>query len=120
MHNQGAVALLRADARRKPRFKLEVDIAINSRLCGLLNGYTVDLSESGIAVMLKIEAILGEIVELTFTLSCTPVTIQAIGRQRNAFRYGFEFIGSDSAHEIVRRTCRDLAVEQSLTWPEVR
>jgi hypothetical protein len=42
------------------------------------------------------------------------VIIHAIGRQRNAFRYGFEFLESDSAHEIIRRTCRDLAVEQSL------
>ena len=38
------------DARRQPRFKIEVDIRINSRsvVCG---GYTVDINESGIATL---------------------------------------------------------------------
>jgi len=107
------------DARRRPRFKIEVDIRINSRKCGVLKGYTVDISESGIAAMLRIEASLGEVVELDFALPCGAVTIQAIGRQRNAFRYGFEFVDSASVHELIRRTCRDLAVDQSLTWPDL-
>jgi hypothetical protein len=44
------------DARRQPRFKIEVDITINSRTCGMLKGQTVDISESGVAAMLRIEA----------------------------------------------------------------
>src|SRR3982074_2291057 len=107
------------DARRRPRFKIEVDIGINSRKCGVLKGYTVDISESGIAAMLRIEACLGEVVELNFELPCGAVTIQAVSRQRNAFRYGFEFVDSDSVHELIRRTCRDLAVDQSLTRPDL-
>ena len=117
--NQSAGAPLRTDARRQPRFPIEVDITINSRTCGVLKGHTVDISESGIATMLRIEAPLGEVVELTLTLSCSPVTIHAIGRQRNAFRYGFEFLNSDSVNDIIRRTCRDLAVAQSLIWPDL-
>ena len=77
-------------ARGQRRFKIEVDITINSRTCGVLKGYTVDMSESGIAAMLRIEVPLGEVVELDFALPCGPVTVQAIGRQRNAFRYGLE------------------------------
>jgi hypothetical protein len=111
------VASLRADLRRQPRFNIEVDITINSRTCGILKGHSVDISESGIAAMLRIEAPLGEVVKLDFALPYGPVTIQAIGRQRNAFRYGFEFLDSNSTNEIIRRTCRDLAVDQSLTWP---
>ena len=107
------------DARRQPRFKIEVDIRINSRKSGVLKGYTVDISESGIAAMLRLEASLGEVVELDFELPGGAVTIQAIGRQRNAFRYGFEFVDSDSVNELIRRTCRDLAVDQSLTWPDL-
>ena len=107
------------DARRQPRFKIAVDITINSRKCGVLEGHTVDISESGIAAMLRIEASLGEVVELAFALPCGAVTIQAIGRQRNAFRYGFEFVNSDSAHELIRRTCRELAIDQSLTPPDL-
>lgn len=113
-HNQSIVTPLRTDARRQPRFTIEVDITINSRTCGVLKGHTVDISESGIAAMLRIEVPLGEVVELTFALSSILVTIQAIGRQRSAFRYGFEFVDSDSVHEVIRRTCRDLAVQQSL------
>jgi hypothetical protein len=108
-----------ADARRHSRFKIEVDISIKSRTCGVLKGRTVDISESGIAAMLTIEAPLGEVVELSFTLPGGPVTLSATVLQRNAFRYGFEFVDSDSVDGVVRRTCRDLAVE-SLILSRVR
>ena len=61
-----------ADSRRKPRFKLEVDIKITSRTSGELKGRTVDISESGIAAMLTVEAPFGEVVELNFTLPFGP------------------------------------------------
>jgi hypothetical protein len=79
----------------------------------MLSGVTVDLSESGISAMLRLEVPLGEVVELRFALPSGSVMILAMVRQRNAFRYGFEFVGSDSEREVIRRTCRDLAVEQS-------
>jgi hypothetical protein len=102
------------DARRRPRYKIEVDITVYSRTCGLLKGRTVDISESGIAVMLRLEVPFGELVELNFTLTSGSMTILATVRQRNAFRYGFEFVNSESEHELIRRACRDLAVEQSV------
>jgi len=68
--------------------------------------------------MLPIEPPLGEIVELNFTLVSGPVTILATVRQRNAFRYGFEFVDSECLHLVIRRTCRDLAMEQSLLPPD--
>ena len=105
-----------ADARRHPRFKTEVDIRINSRTCGVLKGRTVDISESGIAAMFAIEAPLGEVVELSFTLPYGPVTILAMGRHRNAFRYGFEFVDLVAVNDVIRRTCRNFAAEQSLTF----
>jgi hypothetical protein len=93
---------------------METDIIINSRTCGLLKGRTVDISEAGIAAMLTIEAPLGEIVELSFTLPDGPVTVCATVRQKNAFRYGFEFLVPSRVSETIRRTCRDLAVDQTL------
>jgi PilZ domain len=90
---------------------------VNSRTCERLKGHTVDISESGIAAMLTLEAPLNEILELDFTLPSGPAMIFAAARQRNAFRYGFEFIDTDSVHEIIRRACRDLAVDQSLFLP---
>jgi hypothetical protein len=118
-----ASAILRVptilDARRQPRFRIEVDIKIDSRTCGMLKGHTVDISESGVAAMLRIEVPLGEVVELDIALPCGPARVQAIGRQRNAFRYGFEFVDSNSVHELIRRTCRDRAIDQSLTRPDL-
>jgi hypothetical protein len=103
------------DARREPRFKIEVEIIIHSRTCGILTGHSVDISESGISAMLRIEVPLHEIVELHFTLPFGPVTIYAMVRQRNAFRYGFQFVESNYVKDVIRPTCRELAVEQSIT-----
>jgi hypothetical protein len=113
--NQPAAGRVRelVDARRQPRFKIEVDISVNSRTCGTLTGHTVDISESGISAMLRIEPPLGEVVELNFTLPFGPATIYAMVRQRNAFRYGFQFVESNSVHEVIQATCRHLAVEKS-------
>ena len=102
------------DPRRQPRFKIAVDIAINSKTCGILQGHTVDISESGISAMLKLEVPLGEFVELQFSLPFGPVKIYATVRQRNAFRYGFQFVESYAAREIIHSTCRSLALEQTL------
>ena len=113
--NHHAASPAYIDSRRHPRFKLEVDISIHSRTYGMLRGHTVDLSESGVSAMLRLEVPLGEVVKLDFTLPFGPVTIRAMVRQRNAFRYGFEFVDSHSVREVIRRTCRDLAVEQSLS-----
>jgi len=114
--NQSAYSPVQAvaDPRRQPRFKVDVDIRIYSRTRGLLEGRTVDISESGIAAMLTIEPPLGEIVELSFTLPSGPVSTLATVRQKNAFRYGFEFVDSECSLLAVRRTCRDLAVKESL------
>jgi len=102
------------DARRQPRFKLEVDIRIDSKTCGVLKGRTVDISESGISAMLKIEVPVDEFVELQFTLPFGPVVVYAVVRQRNAFRYGFQFVQSHSVQGILHDTCRSLNLEQSL------
>jgi len=110
----GTMNAYTVDARDQPRFKMETDIRIYSRPCGLLKGRTVDISESGIAAMLTLEAPVGGMVELEFTLPSGPVAIHALVRQKNAFRYGFEFVDTDSVRELIRRTCRDLAVDQSL------
>ena len=103
-------------ARHEPRFKLGVEISIRTRTHGVLAGYTVDISESGISAILKIEVPLSEIVEFGFI---GRVNIPAMVRQRDCFRYGFQFIGSGAAQEVIRSTCRQLAVEQSLLCDQV-
>ena len=101
------------DARRQPRFKVVVDITVHSRTSGTLKGYSVDISESGISAMLRMEVPLGEILELDFTLPFGPVTIYAAARQRHAFRYGFQFLELDAVNKVIRPTCRQLALNNA-------
>jgi hypothetical protein len=114
--NQPAVGRGRSmvDGRVHPRFKIEIDISVDSRTCGMLKGCTVDISESGISAMFTLEVPLGEVVELAFTLPFGRVKIYALVRQRNAFRYGFQFMESNFTEEVIRPTCRQLAIEQLL------
>ena len=80
----------------------------------VVRGQTVDISESGISAMLRIEVPLGEVVRMEFNLPLGAVEVHALVRQRNAFRYGFQFVESSTAQEVIGRTCRQLALEQSL------
>ncbi len=102
------------ESRRHPRFNLQIELCIYPRNASVVRGHTVDISESGISAMLRVEAPIGEVVRLEFTLPGGAVEIHALVRQRNAFRYGFQFMESASALEIIRRTCRELEMEQSL------
>ena len=101
------------DLRRHPRYKLEVDIRVYPRNAEVVHGYTVDMSESGISAMLKVEVPVGEVVRLEIDLPGGEVEVLAMVRQRRAFRYGFQFVDSSSAQDLIGRTCRQLAVEQA-------
>jgi c-di-GMP-binding flagellar brake protein YcgR len=100
--------------RRRPRYKLQVAIKIYARSQSVLRGDTVDISESGISAMLRDEVPLGEVVRLEFTLPSGEVEVLAVARQRNAFRFGFEFLEDAAAQELIRRACRELAIEEAL------
>jgi c-di-GMP-binding flagellar brake protein YcgR len=102
------------EARRHPRYRLETEICIYPRNMPVVRGQTVDISESGISAMLRVEVPLGEVVRLEFKLPQGEVDVHAMVRQRNAFRYGFQFVESESAKQVIVRTCRQLALEQSL------
>jgi hypothetical protein len=98
-----------AESRRHPRFKLQTDIRVYSRSAGLLKGSTVDISESGISAMLKLELSVGELVQLEFELPSGPVAIRALVRHKTAFCYGFQFVEPDPQGAI-KATCSRLAV----------
>jgi PilZ domain len=98
------------DARQHARFKLDVHVKVYSRSSGLVMGSTVDISQSGLAAMLQIEVPLDEVVRLEFTLPTGRLSIRALVRQRNAFRYGFQFVEPDSvAQELIILFCRELS-----------
>src|ERR1700683_284411 len=108
------------DARRHPRFPFEADIIVHTRMEGTTAGRTVDISESGISALLATVVPLGEVVELNFNLPIGLVTIHAAARQRTAFRYGFQFLQSDPAMEVIKRTCQQLAIEKTDERSEAR
>lgn len=93
------------------RWKLK--FCVYPRNAEIVRGHTVDLSESGVSAILRDEVPIGEIVRLEFTLDFGEVDVHAIVRQRNAFRYGFQFVETASTHDVIARTCRHLAIEQS-------
>ena len=100
--------------RRHPRVKLAVDIRVYARNRAVVRGTTVDISASGISALLRDELRLDEVVRLEFGLPLGDVEVLALVRYRNAFRYGFQFVESPSAQDLIARTCRELAMEQSL------
>jgi len=106
------------EARRHLRFKLEVDVSVYPRGRTVIRGHSVDISESGIAIMLVDELPLREIVRLEFTLPLGSVDVHALVCQRNAFRYGLQFVESASAQDVIGRTCRQLALDQALQTPK--
>jgi len=68
--------------------------------------------------MLRVEVPIGEVVRLEFSLPPGDVEIHALVRQRSAFRYGFQFLESASAQEIIAHACTQLAIEQALFGTE--
>jgi len=105
------------DARRHPRFKFEADIRIYLRNSAVVRGHTVDISESGISAMVRDEVPLNEMVRLDFSVPLGHIEVYAIVRHQNAFRLGFQFVDATSVQDIIGRTCRQLAVEESLKSP---
>src|SRR5215472_10755688 len=109
------------DARRHPRYRIDLEIRVYPRNAPLVRGDTVDISESGISAMLRVEVPVGEVVRLEFSLPTGDVDVQALVRQRSAFRYGFQFVvEASSAQEVIWRMCRQLAVEQAIFDPTSR
>lgn len=101
------------DARRHRRFKIEVGVRVYPRDCPVVRGDTVDLSESGISALLRVEVPVGEVVRLEFELPFGEVELLAMVRQRSAFRYGFQFVEENAARDVIGRTCRQLAMQQA-------
>jgi len=102
------------DLRRNPRFSLDAEVRISSHSAGSLAGRVLDISEGGLAAIVKMEVPLNEVVGLEFTLLEGEVEVEALVRQRNAFRYGFQFVEQGPARELIARACRRLAVERTL------
>jgi c-di-GMP-binding flagellar brake protein YcgR len=107
------------DQRQHQRFPFKAEIRIYPRNSLVVRGQTVDISESGISAMLAVEVPIGEVVRIEFNLASGPVELYATVRQRNAFRYGLQFLDAGSAQEAITRTCRQLALDHELFGPKL-
>ena len=102
------------EQRANPRFSLDVPLRIHLRMGELILGRTVDISESGVSVMVPLEITIGQQIELDFKLPFEPVNVHAVVKNKNAFRYGLEFVLTDKERTIIKRGWKDL----SYGWTE--
>jgi hypothetical protein len=91
--------------RRHPRFKLDVEIKINSRAAGDISGHALGIGEFGMSAILVIEVPIGEVVQLEFKLPTGRVKVLAFVRNKTAFRYGFEFVRPNTAQAVINSSC---------------
>lgn len=111
-HSEAGYGREFVETRRHPRYQLQVNIRVYPRNAAVVRGDTVDISESGISALLRVEVPLGEVVRLEFSLATGDVEVHALVRQRNAFRYGFQFVEAASAQEVIGRACQQLGMQQ--------
>ncbi len=95
----------RFEKRHYQRFKLDVEIQVNSRTAGHLTGHSLEISERGMSAILVIEVPVGEVIQLEFKLPNRRMKLLAFVRNRTAFRYGFEFVRPNGAEEALRSAC---------------
>ncbi len=93
----------KAENRRAPRIRLEIDVNIFSQKAGSVPGRTLDVSETGISAVLPVELPIGEAVRLEIRSRLEPVTIGAVVRNRNVFRYGFQFEQPGAGRELIKK-----------------
>jgi PilZ domain len=97
------------ERRGSSRFKFEVPLKIRCQTGELVQGRTVEMSESGISAIIPLGMILGQTVELAFELPFGVMRVRAVVRNNSAFRYGFQFIPDPQQQEVIKRSCRALA-----------
>jgi hypothetical protein len=103
----------RTEKRRHPRFKLDVEIKINSRSAGDISGHALGIGEFGMSAILVIEVPVGEVVQLEFKLPTGRVKVLAFVRNKTAFRYGFEFVRPNAAQAVINSGCAVLPRSES-------
>jgi hypothetical protein len=90
------------DNRRHPRFMFEINLHIRSPRLGLIPGRSLELSESGFSALVPADLLLEEIVDTELQLPFGPVLTRAMVRNRNVFRYGFEFLNPSAVQQELK------------------
>jgi hypothetical protein len=82
---------------------MEVEVNLDSKKGGLIPGRTVDISEFGISAVFPTELPVGESVRLQIRFPRELVSVTAVIRNRNIFRYGFEFDHPDIGRDLIKK-----------------
>jgi hypothetical protein len=80
----------------------EINLRIRSPRFGVFPGRSLELSESGFSALVPAELLLEEIVDMELQLPFGPLFTQAIVRNRNVFRYGFEFLNPSTVQQELK------------------
>lgn len=100
--------------RRTPRYRLDLRAKIIYRRNGLNQSAIArgqDVSEGGMAMFVPIDFAKDDALEVEFTLpqSRLPLRVHAIVRNRDAHRYGLEFVNlTDVQKQEIVRMCEAL------------
>jgi len=101
--------------RRWSRYKVEIRVKVVFPNRGAIYGQGSDISEGGMALFVPTELENGKTIQAEILLPyCREkVTLRAVVRNRDGFRYGLEFITlSDHEKSLIERVCRALAMVQ--------
>jgi hypothetical protein len=102
--------------RRHPRHHLATPLNLwRRRGTGtMIPGIALEISLSGISVILPDELSLGEEVELLILLPTGQLRMAAVVRNRTMFRYGFEFdLPTSAQKKLISDTCAALPLYSS-------
>ena len=86
--------------RRSPRLSLSIDVTLFCLGQGVIKGRICEISEAGFAATLPLDLAFGESVTAEIHLPFGTKTVEAVVRNRIAFRHGFEVLGTDLSEEM--------------------
>lgn len=104
--------------RRWPRHKVSLSLRVLIQgLAGAeqMYGHGRDISEGGMAVYVPTDFEIGDTttIEITFPNSIEKLSLRAVVRNREGFRYGVEFISPTQQEcALIASNCRSLATTQ--------
>jgi len=86
--------------RRSSRLFLSIDVTLFCLGHGMIKGRISEISASGFAAVLPLELPYGQSVTAEIHLPFGTKTVEAVVRNRRAFRHGFEVLGTNLSEEL--------------------
>ncbi len=107
-----------SQVRRWPRYKVSLSLRVliqGPAGAEQMYGHGRDISEGGMAVYIPTYFEIGDTttIEITFPNSTEKLSLRAVVRNREGFRYGVEFISpTEQECALISSNCRSLTTKQ--------